>query len=183
MPRRYTKEENDLIETAIKFLVAEYSRSGHNPKPVIFHSLRIGMKLAELGEESKVVASALLHDLLEDSTVSTKQLAEKFGAEIANTVASVSFKPDLTDKREQYREMLARTVAGGLDCMKIKCVDILDNSDYYTFGHDQVSESLLLDKMGNFLSLTANRLKDFSPYQELEKKYQTFLGDFSQIYG
>lgn len=183
MPRRYTKEENDLVEEAIVFLVAEYSRSGHNPKPVIFHSLRVGMKLAELGEEAKVVASVLLHDLLEDSAVGTEQLTEKFGAEIVNTVEAISFKPDLTDKRQQYHEMLARTVAGGLDCMKIKCVDILDNSNYYTFGHDQVSESLLLDKMGNFLSLTASHLKNFSPYQELEKKYQTFLGDFSQIYG
>lgn len=179
----YTKEENDLIEEAIVFLVTEYSQSGHNPKPVILHSLRVGMKLAELGETTKVVASALLHDLLEDSAVTTKQLTEKFGAEIANTVKAVSFKPDLTDKREQYREMLARTVAGGLYCMKIKCVDILDNSDYYTFGHNQASESLLLDKVSDFLTLTADHLKNFLPHQELKEKYQTLLKEFSEFYG
>jgi len=182
MAKRYTKEENDLIESAITFLVDEYRKSGNNPKPVIFHSLRVSMKLADLGEDAAIVVAALLHDLIEDSDISPQQISQEFSVEIANLVDSVSFKPNITDKHEQYREMFKRTVSHGLPAMKIKCVDILDNSEYYAFGNNKEAEKLLLAKLEYFLDVTQEYLNEFTPYNELCEKYKKILLEYKQAY-
>jgi guanosine-3',5'-bis(diphosphate) 3'-pyrophosphohydrolase len=182
MAKRYTKEENDLIESAIIFLVDEYRKSGNNPKPVIFHSLRVSMKLADLGEDVTIVVAALLHDLTEDSDVSSMQISQEFSVEIANLVDSVSFKSNITDKHAQYREMFKRTVFCGLPAMKIKCVDILDNSEYYVFGNNKEAEKLLLAKLEYFLDVTQEYLNKFMPYNELCKKYERFILEYKQVY-
>ena len=182
MRKKYTKKENDRVESAIIFLTDEYRKSGHNPKPVIFHSLRVAMKLADLGEDSTVVIAALLHDLTEDSEVSLKQISQEFGKEVANLVDSVSFKSEITDKHAQYREMFERVVRAGLPAMKLKCIDILDNSTYYTFGNDKEAEDILLAKLKYFLDITKEHLHNFEFYNELSTKYEKFLLDYKQAY-
>ena len=59
----YTKDEQEKIQSAIVFLVESFSKSGHNPKPVILHSIRVAMALYTMGESCNIVTAALLHDM------------------------------------------------------------------------------------------------------------------------
>ena len=93
------------IEEAIKFLVHSIETSGHNPKPVILHSIRVANLLAFLGYDTDIVIAGLLHDLQEDANINTEDIAEQFGETVARLVQCNSFDPSITDKIEQYKAM------------------------------------------------------------------------------
>ncbi|MBU1092435.1 HD domain-containing protein [Patescibacteria group bacterium] len=181
MAKRYTKKESQLIEKAIAFLVVEYTKSGFNEKPVIFHSLRVACRLVEAGSPAATVAAAVLHDLLEDSHVTAKQMQKSFGKKITDLVSVVSFKPQIQNKTKQYQEMFKRTQAGGPEALIIKCADILDNSDYYILGNNQAAEQLLMDKLKYFLQIAELQLRKTSLFQDLKKRYQMLLAQMEQL--
>ncbi len=171
----YSKKDSRLIEKAIIFLVTEYSRSGFNKKPVIFHSLRVACLLAESGLPATTVAAAVLHDLLEDSKVTVKQIQKKFGSKIADLVTAVSFKPEVNDKVKQYQEMFERTRIAGFEALMIKCADILDNSTYYNYNNKKKVECLLVDKLLYFMKIAEPKLKKIRIYKELKMRCQLLL--------
>jgi len=125
----YTKEEQEKIQSAIVFLVESFRKSGHNPKPVILHSIRVAMTLYAMGESSNIVIAALLHDMLEDTDVTFEQIEKEYGSEVAN-----SFKSEIEDFEKKYIETFERNIACGRDAAIIKAVDLVDNADYYTLG-------------------------------------------------
>ena len=56
-----------MVEKAIKYLVDAIKQSGHNPKPVILHSIRVGLFLFNQNYNQDIVIAAILHDILEDT--------------------------------------------------------------------------------------------------------------------
>ena len=58
-----------IVEKAISFLVYAFTTTGHNPKPVILHSIRTGLYLYHQNHAQDVVVAAILHDLIEDTDV------------------------------------------------------------------------------------------------------------------
>jgi GTP pyrophosphokinase len=179
MATKYTKDENEIIEKAILFLVTEYEKTGSNEKPVIFHSLRVACKLVEVGASATIVTAAILHDLIEDTNVDFERIKNIFGSDVAKLVDAVSFKPNIVDKEERYKEMFERTKNAGTDALKIKCADILDNSSYYSFGLDQEHEKRLINKLKYFLFIAEPQLDDFPLFQLLNERYQTLLTQFN----
>lgn len=180
MARIYSHQDNELVEKAVVFLVNEYSKTGFNKKPVIFHSLRVACKLAEIGESSSVVAAAALHDLLEDSSVTFKLLQQEFGKGVADLVVAVSFKAKIEDKTRQYQEMLARTKAGGRNALIIKCADLLDNSDYYQLEKNRQARKILLKKLKYFIKLAELQLKNDILFKKLKKRHRELIGKLVQ---
>ncbi|HEX2787756.1 MAG TPA: HD domain-containing protein [Ignavibacteria bacterium] len=168
----YTKSEIALIEKAISFLVKQYSITGFNKKPVIFHSLKVAYSLIELNLDAEIIIAAILHDLLEDSKVTSKQIQKNFNKDIARLVEAVSFNPYIKDKEEQYIEMFIRTKKAGFPALAVKCADLLDNSNYYQFERNKKSKKLLLDKLSYFLKISKEELKDFLLYKELNSVYK-----------
>lgn len=175
MVKFYSKKDSRLIEKAVIFLVAEYSKSGFNKKPVIFHSLKVACLLAENGSPATTVAAAVLHDLLEDSQVTAKQIQKKFGRKIANLVTAVSFKPKIKGKIKQYQEMFKRTKSAGFEALMIKGADLLDNSAYYNFGTDKATKQLLMDKLMYFLRISKPKLKKTTMFKELRRRHRALL--------
>jgi len=117
------------IEKAIKFLVASIERSGHNPKPVILHSIRVGLYLDRQGYNKNVVIAGILHDLLEDSETTIEEIREEFGDKIANLVLVNSFDKTIKEKKKRYYESFARCLEAGKDALVIKAADVLDNRE------------------------------------------------------
>lgn len=182
MSRPYTKQENELIEKAINFLVKEYNKSGFNEKPVIFHSLRVACRLVEIDAPAPTVAAAVLHDLTEDSKTTLNQISHIFGKEIAQLVDAVSFKPDIEDKKKQYEEMFERTKKAGKQALIIKCADILDNSDYYSFGKNKEPEDLLMNKLNYFLKMAKPVIGKDILFKKLKDKDKTLLSEYKKVY-
>jgi len=170
-------EDSFAVEKAIQFLISEYTKSGHNPKPVILHSLRVGLYLLELGYEKDIVITAILHDLIEDSDVTHSDINEKFGSKIADWVLAVSFKSDITDKVERYKEMYKRVVLTGRQAVIIKAADLHANSIYIHLVPNYEEQKALVEKIEFFISLT----KEYSNEPVINKLKEVYENEVNRL--
>lgn len=146
-------EENQQIQKAVVFLATEYQKSGHNPKPVVLHSIKIAMRLLDYGYGAEIIIGALLHDLLEDSAVTREQISQSFGERVAELVQANSFDTSVEDFADRYRELFERTLNAGHDALVIKATDLYDNSFYYHLADKQLKAELT-EKLRYFLKIS-----------------------------
>jgi (p)ppGpp synthase/HD superfamily hydrolase len=104
--------------------------SGHNPKPVVLHSIRMGMYLYNFDYEPDVVKAAILHDIIEDSDTTIDEIRERFGDKVAELVQANTFDSTSGDRAAQGEECLQRCLRYGKDALIVKAADKLENSFY-----------------------------------------------------
>lgn len=163
--------ENDKqIEEAIKFLVFAIHESGKNPKPVILHSIRVGLHLYNLDYDKDIVIAAILHDVIEDTAIKIEEVESKFSSKIAKLVEANSFDESISDKTERYKENFERCRKVGKDALIVKAADFFDNADYYNLASTDELTKWLLEKLKYFIDNSEDELKDEALYNELVKK-------------
>ena len=59
-------------------------------EPYIIHPLEVGQVLAELKMDSTAIAAGLLHDAVEDTDVTSVEIASRFGEQVAHIVEGVT---------------------------------------------------------------------------------------------
>jgi (p)ppGpp synthase/HD superfamily hydrolase len=169
------------IEIAIKFLVHSIeSTRERNEKPVIMHSIRVGLYLYDKGYDKTIVVAGILHDLLEDSDTSLKEIEKNFGKDIAELVQANSFDKDIPektaeDKKKRYSQVLERGLAAGKKALIIKAADILDNSYYYYLASDRNLHKWLLEKMRDFIKHTSPIIKEESVWNDINEQYNNLI--------
>lgn len=168
------------LEEAITFLVVTFQASGNNPKPVILHSLRVGLYLYDQAYPHEVVVSGILHDLVEDTDCTIGEIEQRFGAGVAQLVAANTFDMTMEDKTEQNREMFARCKAHGSAALLIKAADILDNSRYWHLLDDSELLRWLLWKIEHFLEISAAELEGELVWQSLSQRYEELHAIYSR---
>ena len=90
-PDSYGVVERELIKNAYQF--AEKAHAGQlraSGEPYITHCVAVAKILTELKVPPIVVAAAMLHDTVEDTTVTLDTLRNKFGPEITQLVDGVT---------------------------------------------------------------------------------------------
>jgi (p)ppGpp synthase/HD superfamily hydrolase len=173
MTGKYRPEVAQEFEQAIRFLVHKIEDSGENSKPVIFHSVRVGIYLSREGYSRNIVLAGMLHDLLEDSDATEEEISQKFGENVAKLVKAVSFDKDITDKRERYEQTFKRGIEAGKDALVIKAADILDNSYYYGYTDSQQSYDWLVSgKLKHFVESTKRVIGREKVWEELRKRLE-----------
>ena len=111
--KEHTKKiDTKLINKAYNYAVSKHGdqcrRSG---EPYIIHPLNVAYILADIGLDDSTICAALLHDVVEDTEVTDKDLREEFGDEIADMVAGVTklssmqFVTIEERQAEDYRKM------------------------------------------------------------------------------
>jgi (p)ppGpp synthase/HD superfamily hydrolase len=128
-PEKNSKDAQE-IEEAVVFLVTRMLESGHNPKPVVLHSIRMGMYLYNYNYEPDIVKAAILHDIIEDSDTSINEIEERFGERVAQLVQANTFDSTAGDRSAQGEECLQRCLKYGKDALIMKAADKLENSFY-----------------------------------------------------
>lgn len=123
--------DSKRIFGALIFLIKSFKETGHNPKPVIFHSIKVALLLFELGYGEDIIISALLHDLIEDTDITYEQIASKFGKNIAEIVQALSFNENISDRSIRDMDEVNRALSFGHDAIVIKAADFIDNSNFY----------------------------------------------------
>ena len=80
-----------LIERAHDFAARLHEgQSRRSGEPYIEHPLKVAKYLAGLSLDAPTIAAALLHDVVEDTEVSTEEVAQEFGADVAKLVDGVT---------------------------------------------------------------------------------------------
>lgn len=167
-----------LMNKTIEYLSIALNTSGHNDKPVLLHSIRVGFHLYELGYSEAIVLAALLHDILEDTETSKSDLQDRFGLEITKIVSANSFNPLIEDKTEQFNDMFKRCVVYGKEALIVKAADILDNSHYIQFVNNKEDGEWLLFKMKSFIGISTELLEGEKIWIKLKEKYNSLLIEF-----
>ena len=166
----YSLIEQKDIEEAFKFLVLSFQqrRVRNRNKPVILHSIRVGMYLYKLDYPKDIVIGGILHDLLEDTDISFDALKEKFGDKIARLVQACSFDPSIKDKKEQYNEVFARCLKEGKEALLVKIADLIDNLPYMLDAKYAGNlRDLLQEKIRYFIDLARPKMSQEKLFQEL----------------
>ena len=120
----------DALDVAIDAHKDQYRKSG---EPYIFHPLAVAKIAAEkIGLDSIGIASALLHDVVEDSKYTIENIESRFGETVAKIVSGLTkiskLKKDkiLSIQAENFRKMLL-TLNDDIRVILIKIADRLHN--------------------------------------------------------
>ncbi|MFH1601626.1 MAG: HD domain-containing protein [Candidatus Shapirobacteria bacterium] len=165
-------KRSQLIEEAIKFLVFKIDKSGDNPKPVVLHSIRVGLYLDDCGYNKEVVIAGVLHDLLEDSETIPEEIKDKFGQKVTSLVQACSFDKQLKDKKKRYFQSFERCLKAGRPALLIKAADFLENSYYYQFAEGRELKLWLLEKLKHFLDHSEKIIGKETVWQELGEQHK-----------
>jgi len=101
--------------TALKAHDGQHRMSGED---YIHHPLGVAQILTELQIDADSIAAALLHDVVEDTTITLEQLEKEFGKEIAILVDGVTklsrieYKSKEEQQMENYRKMFLPKILG-----------------------------------------------------------------------
>ena len=91
LPERYTLTERELIQRAYRVAEeAHREQKRHSGEPYINHCLAVASILADLRVPAEAVAAGLLHDTVEDTTLTLKDLKRDFNDDIASLVDGVT---------------------------------------------------------------------------------------------
>jgi GTP diphosphokinase / guanosine-3',5'-bis(diphosphate) 3'-diphosphatase len=87
-----TKEQSDLINRAYEFAKQAHQGQKRASGTPYFddHCVHVAEHILDLGMDTPLVCAALLHDTVEDTKVTQKELQKQFGSEIAMLVQGVS---------------------------------------------------------------------------------------------
>lgn len=172
------KEMTKKVDAKQIMKAYNYAKENHGDQkrrsgePYIIHPINVAYILAEVGLDEATICSALLHDVVEDTEVTDKDLRRYFGEEVADMVAGVTKlgKMQFTTVEEQqvedYRKMF---LAMGKDIrvIIIKLADRLHNMRTLKFLKRDRQIANAKETMEIYAPL-ANRLGLYSIKWELE---------------
>ena len=115
----------ELTNKALKFAYeAHHGQLDYNGIPYIFHPLH----LAEAMDDEISCCAALLHDVVEDTSVTLEALAAEFPAEVVEVVALLTHEDSAEGNNADYFSYLLPIKAHPI-AKKVKLADIAHNSD------------------------------------------------------
>lgn len=100
--KNFEDKEKELILKAFEFAKnAHQGQKRASGEDYINHPLEVAKILNEFNLDSKTIAAALLHDVIEDTNITKEQLENKFGKEISFLVDGVTKLNNLENKTNQ----------------------------------------------------------------------------------
>ncbi|PPE05067.1 GTP diphosphokinase [Entomoplasma ellychniae] len=132
---KYIKDENIINDIHKAYIFAEKmhaTQKRKNGDPYIYHPLSTSYYLAQLEMGPKTIIAGLLHDVIEDTPITKKEISDMFGEEVAELVDSVTkvsfFEEDNREKiKSEYLRKLYISMAKDIRVIIIKIADRLHN--------------------------------------------------------
>ena len=117
--------ELPLTRRAIEFAREHHGaqRRDADGAPFLVHPLEVAELLERLGYRDPVVAAAVLHDVLEDTEVERRELAQRFGPEVCHLVDTVSDDESIEDVEARKADVRERVRADGADAAAVFAAD------------------------------------------------------------
>ena len=122
-------EDLELLRRAYRFS-ARYHKSQVrlSGEPYLSHPLEVAHILADLRLDVPTIATALLHDVVEDTGVTVEELRENFGEEVAHLVEGVTkiSKLDFGSHEERQAENMRKMMLAMVDDLRVIFIKLAD---------------------------------------------------------
>ena len=170
----YLKPE-DISQLQSAYHFSEQAHEGQFRKsgePYISHPLAVAGILAEWHLDSQALTAALLHDVMEDTSVTKTEISRNFGRPVAELVDGVSkldkieFESHAEAQAENFRKMLL-AMARDVRVILIKLADRLHNMRTLDAVGDDQRRRIARETLDIYAPI-ANRLGLNAIYQELQ---------------
>lgn len=159
---KMSKKEEELIIRAYEF--AKRAHEGQkrlNGEPYFTHTFETSKTLAALGMDAETIAAGLMHDVLEDTTVSEEEMKKEFGENIVFLVNGVTKLGTLKYRgHERHVESLRKffvAMSNDLRTVIIKFADRLHNLKTLEFLREDKRRRIAIESIEVYAPL-ANRL-------------------------
>ena len=132
--RRYNpRADEDLLDRAYVFAMkAHGSQKRASGAPYFSHPLEVAAILTELKVDDATIVAAMLHDTIEDTTVTREEVDKAFGEEIGGLVdgltklGKLDFVTKHAEQAENFRKLLL-AIADDARVLLVKLADRLHN--------------------------------------------------------
>ena len=172
--KHYLKSE-DITQVWEAYRYADQAHQGvvrKTGEPYISHPVSVACILADMHMDLPTIMAALLHDVVEDTDISTDDIKEKFGQQVAELVDGVTkldkieFQSASVAQAENFRKMLL-AMSQDVRVILVKLADRLHNMQTLE-GMRQEKQKLIAKETLDIYAPIANRLGLNEIYQELE---------------
>ncbi len=127
---------DDLIKKALEYIRVYHGDQKYGDKPYLVHLTMVQDILVEFGYFPnkdvvlgyQLMVAALLHDILEDTKLTYKELEQDFGSAIAQLVWRVT-KENGSSRNESYKKTYMK-IKGDTSAVALKLADRLANVRY-----------------------------------------------------
>src|ERR1700732_5365962 len=126
-----TRPQDDLsiIKKAYDFSLKYHEgQSRASGDPYLVHPLEVALVLAEMKMDPVAVAAGLLHDSVEDTSVTIVEIRQEFGEQVAHIVEGVTkiSKIDFATREEQQAENLRKMMLAMVDDIRVVLIKLAD---------------------------------------------------------
>ncbi len=130
---RYYPDMEDwaLVEKAYEFSVqAHYGQRRESGESYVTHPLGVALILTELELDLVTIIAGLLHDVVEDTSVTLEDIKKEFGEEVASLVDGVTklSRLDFTSKEEQQAETLRKMFIAMAQDIRVVLIKLADRT-------------------------------------------------------
>ena len=97
-------------------------------EPYLVHPLEVAAVLAEMRLDTTAIAAGLLHDAVEDTTVTIDEIRTEFGEQVAHIVEGVTkiSKIDFASSEEQQAENVRKMILAMVDDIRVVLIKLAD---------------------------------------------------------
>ena len=113
-------DDLELVRKAYEFSQKQHSgQQRASGEPYLVHPLEVALVLAEMKMDAVAVAAGLLHDSVEDTSVTIVDIRKEFGEQVAHIVEGVTkiSQIDFSTREEQQAENLRKMMLAMVDDM------------------------------------------------------------------
>jgi guanosine-3',5'-bis(diphosphate) 3'-pyrophosphohydrolase len=141
-------------------------------EPYITHPVSVACILADLHLDVPTIMAALLHDVVEDTSITTEEINQRFGQQVAELVDGltkldkIEFQSASEAQAENFRKMLL-AMSQDVRVILVKLADRLHNMQTLEAMKPEKKKSIAKETLEIYAPI-ANRLGLNSIYQELE---------------
>jgi len=122
-------DDLELVKRAYDYSLHVHSgQSRASGEPYLVHPLEVAQVLAEMKMDPVAVAAGLLHDSVEDTSVTIVDIRKEFGEQVAHIVEGVTkiSKIDFATKEEQQAENLRKMMLAMVDDIRVILIKLAD---------------------------------------------------------
>ena len=167
--------DQKLVNRALLFAAQHFNTSCRNKgKPVYLHSLRVAQHAASLHCDDFTLVCAIFHDLLEDTACTAQEIAAAFGEDTAACVKALTFDDTIPDKLEKNCRSIDACAVFGPAALMIKCLDTMDNMDYFALASEK-DKVYLLQKYDYLKKVCAAHIPHTAAFSAYNAKLSSLL--------